>query len=122
MKRVLLIEDDRLSAQTMMHFLNAHGYETVVTTTGPEGVMAFERDHPDLVVTDVQLPQKNGFEVCFEIKRTEAGKSTPVLLMSAVYTDKDHAEQYAHDLRAEGYLIKPFAMNTFLARVQSLIG
>lgn len=122
MKRVLLVEDDPLSAQVMMHFLNAHGYETVVATTGPEGVKAFEREHPDLVVTDVQLPHKNGFEVCFDIKRTEAGKTTPVLLMSAVYTDKDHAEKYAENLQAEGYLIKPFAMNTFLARVQELIG
>jgi DNA-binding response OmpR family regulator len=106
----------------MSDFLNANGYYTMVASNGAQGVAAFERDPPDLVVADVQLPKKNGFEVCFEIKRTDAGKRTPVLLMSAVYTDKNHAERYAVDLRADGYFIKPFAMNDFLARVRDLIG
>lgn len=122
MKRILVVEDDPLNVQVMTHFLNAHGYETVVARNGPEGVAAFEREHPDLVVADVQLPRKNGFEVCFEIKRTPAGKTTPVLLMSAVYTDKEHAARYSEELHAEGYLIKPFEMNAFLEQVRALIG
>lgn len=122
MKRVLVVEDDPLSARVMQHFLKAHGYDAFVATNGPDGIDAFEREHPDLVVADVQLPRKNGFEVCFEIKRTEAGRQTPVLLMSAVYTDKTHAERYTSDLHAQGYLIKPFPMNAFLDRVRDLIG
>ena len=122
MKRVLVVEDDPLSVQVMTHFLTAHGYEILVARNGAEGIETFEREHPDLVVADVQLPRKNGFEVCFEIKRQESGKNTPVLLMSAVYTDKSHAERYSEDLKAQGYLIKPFRMNTFLDRVRELIG
>ena len=122
MKRILVVEDDPLSVQVMTHFLGAHGYATLVARSGVEAVETFERERPDLVVADIQLPRKNGFEVCFDIKRTDAGRSTPVLLMSAVYTDKEHATRYSGELRAEGYLVKPFEMNAFLDRVRALIG
>ncbi len=122
MKRVLVVEDDPLNVQVMTHFLAAHGYEILVARNGAEGMETFKREKPDLVVADVQLPRKNGFELCFEIKRDRDGQQTPVLLMSAVYTDKSHAERYSDELKAEGYLIKPFQMNAFLDRVRDLIG
>ncbi len=122
MKRVLVVEDDPLNVQVMTHFLRAHGYDTVVARNGVEGLEAFNTLDPDLVVADIQLPRKNGFEVCFDIKRTARGKRTPVLLMSAVYTDTDHAERYSAELAAEAFLVKPFEMNTFLKRVRNLIG
>lgn len=118
MKKVLVVEDDPLNVQVMSHFLRAHGYEIVVARTGTEGIEPFEAQHPDLVIVDVQLPRKNGFEV----KRTEAGRRTPVLLMSAVYTDKEHARRYSTELHADGYLVKPFAMHGLLRQVQELIG
>lgn len=121
-KSVLLVEDDPVNAQVMSHFLEAHGYRTAVARTGVEGVEAFERDLPDMAIVDIQLPRKNGFEVCFEIKRTDKGRATPVLLMSAVYTDTEHAERYSTELRADGYLTKPFEMSDLLERVRQLIG
>ena len=69
------------------------------------------------------LPRKNGFEVCFDIKRTERGRDTPVLLMSAIYKDVAHAEGYAkNELGAQGFLVKPFELSALLSRVRSLIG
>ena len=121
MKKVLVVEDDPLNVQVMSHFLRAHGYDIVVARTGTEGIEAFEEHHPDLVIVDVQLPRKNGFEVCFEVKRTEEGRRTPVLLMSAVYTDKEHAKRYSTELHADGYLVKPFDMHRLLRQVQGLI-
>lgn len=122
MKRVLVVEDDPLNAQVISHFLRAHNYEVVVARTGTEGIDAFGQTRPDLMLVDVQLPRKNGFEVCFEVKRTEEGRRTPVLLMSAVYTDKEHARRYSTDLKADGYLVKPFDMHGLLTRIQDLIG
>ena len=122
MKKVLVVEDDPLNVQVMSHFLRAHGYDIVVARTGTEGIEAFAEHHPDLVIVDVQLPRKNGFEVCFEVKRTEDGRRTPVLLMSAVYTDKEHAKRYSTELHADGYLGKPLDMHRLLRQVQGLIG
>ena len=123
MKKILVVEDDPLNLQILSDFLGAHGYEMSGATTGPEGIERFFADKPDLALIDVQLPRKNGFEVCFDIKRTQQGQSTPILLMSAVYTDTEHANKYTEKgLRAEGYLLKPFDLGHLLERVHTLIG
>jgi DNA-binding response OmpR family regulator len=122
MKSILIVEDDPLNAKLLTNLLEAHGYRTRLAKTGTEGVDAFGEETPDLMLIDVQLPRKNGFEVCFEVKRSDAGKSMPVLLMSAVYTDREHATRYSEELSADGYLMKPFDMNVLMERVHELIG
>ena len=122
-KKILVVEDDPVIGRVLGDFLDVHGYETHVARTGIEGVASFETDEPDMMLIDVMLPRKNGFEVCFDIKRTERGRRTPVLLMSAVYTDADHATRYAcDDLKAQGYLIKPFDLEVLLEKVRFFIG
>lgn len=123
MKKILVVEDDPINARLLTDYLGAHGYETSVARTGPEGMSCFEREAPDLMLIDVLLPRKNGFELCFDVKRTEHGRSMPVLLMSAIYRDVRHAREYAtHDLNAEGFITKPFEPSEILSRVQNLIG
>jgi len=120
MKKILVIEDDPLNREILSDYLGANGYEMVTAATGPEGLECFHQTDPDLLLIDIQLPRKNGFEVCFEAKQS---RDVPVLLMSAVYTDTEHAKPYAErGLKAEGYLVKPFGMAELLAQVQSLIG
>lgn len=122
MKKILVVEDDAVSARMLRDYLDAHGYATSVAVTGPEGMTRFQADPPDLMIVDVALPMKNGFELAFEVKRTERGRATPLLLMSAVYRD-DHAAKYARDdLHAQGWLSKPFDLRTLLEEVERLIG
>jgi DNA-binding response OmpR family regulator len=119
-KRILVIEDDAIGQKVVVDCLRAHGYEVSVARTGPEGVDRALRESPDLVLCDVLLPQKSGFEVCFEIKRA-AARDVPVILMSAVCKDA-YSEYYASvDLRAQGYLVKPFPMSTLLDRVRQVL-
>ncbi len=122
-KTILVVEDDPVNGLVLLDYLEAHGYRVRLSKTGPDGVAAFEQDRPDMVLVDVLLPRKNGFEVCFDIKRTERGRETPVLLMSAIYKDVAHAEQHARsNLGAAGFLVKPFGLGDLLTRVRSLIG
>lgn len=122
MKKILVVEDDPINLQILTDFLAAHGYEMRGAKTGSEGVASFWRERPDLMLIDVQLPRKNGFEVCWEIKRTPEGAEMPVLLMSAVYTPNDQLDRHAAPSLAAGYLTKPFDLGALLTRVQSLIG
>ena len=104
-------------------FLAANGYETIAASSGPEGMERFERDAPDLCLVDVQLPRKNGFELVREIKSLPAGKTTPVLLMSAVYTDRDQSNRTVQlGTLADGYLSKPFDLVYLLSQVRQLLG
>ncbi len=123
MKKILIVEDDPVNVLVLYDFLSAKGYHATVARNGRDGLIRFHEDSPDLMIIDVQLPLKSGFEVCFEVKRTPKGKTMPILLISAVYTDIEHAETYATDgLQAQGYLIKPFELTTLLDHVYRLIG
>ncbi len=117
-----MVEDDPVNLMILSDFLSAHGYETRGAVTGPEGIESFHLENPDLLLVDVQLPSKNGFEVCSEVKASTEGARTPVLLMSAVYTGREHLQRYATPGLADGYLLKPFDLAELLSRVRGLIG
>jgi two-component system response regulator MprA len=122
-KKILVVEDDPVNQQILADFLAANGYATIAASTGQEGLTRFEQDAPDLLLMDVRLPRKDGIEVCREIKSLPRGKTTPILLMSAAYSDHDQpsrAEQ-SHAL-ADGYLTKPFDLVALLAAVRQLLG
>lgn len=123
MKKILVVEDDPVNQQILSDFLAANGYSIIAASTGPEGIERFETDAPDLLLVDVQLPRKNGFELVREIKGQPTGKSTPILLMSAVYTDRDQSDRTVQlGALADGYLSKPFDLVALLATVRQLLG
>ena len=120
-KRILVVEDDPINQKVCSDFLTAHGYRVSIARTGTEGVEKAAILRPDLVVCDVALPQKSGFEVCFEIKRAPETRDVPVIFMSAVCKD-EYSELYASvDLRAQGYFTKPFSMAAMLQRIRELL-
>ena len=123
MKKILVVEDDPVNQTILVDFLAANGFETIAASSGPEGIDRFERDIPDLLLIDVQLPRKNGFELLREIKGRPEGKATPILLMSAVYNDRDQSNRTIElGTLADGYLCKPFDLVKLLAQVRQLLG
>ena len=121
MKKILVVEDDPVNQMILMDFLAANGYQTIAAATGPEGIEQFDRNAPDLCLVDVQLPRKNGFELVREMKGR--GTGTPILLMSAVYTDQDASTRTVQiGTLADGYLTKPFDLVELLAQVRQLLG
>ncbi len=122
MHTILIVEDDPVSAEVLATYLEAHGYETETARTGPEALQAFRRAPPDLMLLDVQLPYRNGFEVVHEVRKMPGGRDLPVVLMSAVYTDLERGRRYARQgLAAEDFLVKPFELETMLARVREIL-
>lgn len=123
MKKILVVEDDPVNQMILSDFLAANGYETIAASSGPEGIERFDRDAPDLLLVDVQLPRKSGFEIVAEIKSRPTGKKTPILLMSAVYTDRDQSSRTVQlGTLADGYLSKPFDLVHLLEQVRLLLG
>ena len=122
-KKILVVEDDPVNQMILSDFLAANGYETVAASSGPEGITRFEHEAPDLLLVDVQLPRKNGFELVREIKSRPDGRHTPILLMSAVYSDRDQSSRTVQlGTLADGYLSKPFDLVHLLAQVRALLG
>ena len=123
MKKILVVEDDPVNQMILLDFLAANGYDTFGASSGPEGIERFERDAPDLLLVDIQLPRKNGFELLHDIKSRPNGRATPILLMSAVYNDHDQSSRTIQlGTLADGYLSKPFDLVNLLAQVRQLLG
>ncbi len=121
-KKILIVEDDETNAMVVNDYLAAHGYDTIVARDGVAGVEAFKKVRPDLVILDLLLPKKNGYEACFDMRALSDGLDPPILLMSAVGKET-YAEAYAKtDQYVQGYLRKPFSMATLVELVGELLG
>jgi DNA-binding response OmpR family regulator len=118
---VLVIEDDETARRLLEDYLTARGFEVVAATNGAEGLELARQRKPDVVLCDVLLPRKSGFEVCFELKRRGADPSPPVVLMSAILqggADQRYAKEGVH---ADAYFVKPFPMSAMVSRIEQLL-
>ena len=116
-ERILLVEDDRALRETLCDALEDEGYETITAPDGNRGAdLAFSRRF-DLVILDLMLPGKGGFEILREIRAHDI--PTPVLLLTVRNDENDKVLGF--ELGADDYVTKPFGLRELLARVRSLL-
>jgi two-component system alkaline phosphatase synthesis response regulator PhoP len=112
--RILLIEDEPGLVLTLTDRLTSEHYEVVSTTDGPAGLRMAAEESWDLVILDVMLPGKNGFDVCRDLR--QQGVTTPVIMLTARGQVVDKV--LGLKLGADDYLTKPFDMLELLARIE----
>ena len=123
MKKILVVEDDPVNAHVLREFLRAYGYEALVAPDGAKGVSMFAAERPDLVIIDVLLPFKNGYDVFEDLRAMETGRKTPMFMMSAAFQRiADVHEKLPLSERAQAYFTKPFDLHTLLDHVQFYAG
>jgi DNA-binding response OmpR family regulator len=115
--RILLIEDESKVARAVRSGLEAEGYDVMIAATGDAGLRAATTRSFDLIVLDLMLPGRDGFEILAE--RRGVGDATPVLILTARDTVLDRVAGL--DSGADDYLVKPFAFAELLARVRALL-
>lgn len=116
-EKILLIEDEEALRMTLSDRLVAEGYVVDCASDGEEGLQKATEIACDLVVLDIMLPQKNGFDVCREIR--QAGLITPILILTARGQTVDKV--VGLKLGADDYLTKPFEMPELMARIEALL-
>lgn len=104
MPKILIIEDDLVFQQTLREFLQAEGFEIISAVDGEEGVKLAREKSPDLVLLDIILPKKNGYEVIAELKKEPATKNIPIVLLTNLGGMRD--VEKALELGATTYLVK----------------
>jgi two-component system copper resistance phosphate regulon response regulator CusR len=114
--RILVIEDEQKLAKALQEGLQAEGYEVAIAETGEEGFYSVQTESFELVVLDVMLPGRSGFEILKTMR--QLGFSTPVLMLTARDAIEDRVRGL--DSGADDYLVKPFAFPELLARVRAL--
>ncbi len=115
--RILLVEDEPAAAQMLAKGLREQGYAIDVSTDGEKALYQASINDYDLVILDVMLPRKDGFEVCREMR--SRGSVFPVLMLTARDTVEDRI--VGLDSGADDYLIKPFDFRELLARTRALL-
>ncbi len=111
---LLVVDDDPAIRRALQAELAAAGYRVATAEDGESGLAVFEREAPDLVLTDLAMPRRDGFGLIAAIR---AGRQTPVLVLTVRGGDQDKVR--ALDLGADDYVLKPFSMSELLARVRA---
>lgn len=114
MTTILIVEDEQQIARVLELELSFEGYETVVTHTGTDGLLAFHEQPIDLILLDVMLPEMNGLEVLKRIRKHN--EMIPVILLTAKGEIQDKVTGL--DYGANDYITKPFEFDELLARIR----
>ena len=114
MSRILIIEDEEAIAEIEKDYLELSDFEVVIEENGEKGLEKALAEDFDLVLLDVMLPGKDGFEICKEIRKE---KKVPILMVSAKKDDIDKIRGLG--LGADDYLSKPFSPSELVARVKA---
>jgi len=112
--RILVVDDERQITRMLRASLQASGYDVVVANDGLEGFARFEADKPDLIITDLAMPEMNGLELTQAIRHVS---NVPIIVLSV--RSGDRMKVKALDDGADDYLTKPFSTPELLARVRA---
>jgi two-component system alkaline phosphatase synthesis response regulator PhoP len=120
MTRKLLIADDEPNILISLEYLlKREGYQVTVARDGQEALDAVGRECPDLLLLDVMMPRKNGFEVCQALRADERFAALKILMLTAKGRDTDVAKGQA--LGADAYMTKPFATRELVQKIADML-
>ena len=112
--KILIVDDEPQITRVLRTALSTQGYEIRISTDGVEGLVALHTWKPDLVITDLAMPQMDGVELCREIR---AVSQIPIIVLSVRSQDRQKIE--ALDAGADDYVTKPFSIQELQARVRA---
>lgn len=117
MKKILIIEDEPNIRELILYNLQANGYEGVEAEDGIMGITMVHTEKPDLVLLDIMLPGKNGYDICRELR--EEGNKTPIIMLTAKTEEIDKV--LGLEFGADDYISKPFGIRELMARIKAVL-
>ena len=118
-KTILVADDEPNIVISLEYLLQREGYTVIVARDGQEALDANTRDKPDLVLLDVMMPHKSGFEVCQAVRGDVALQSIRILMLTAKGRETDVAKGLA--LGADAYMTKPFSTRELVQKVAQML-
>ena len=114
--KILVVDDDVNICELLTVYLEREGFEVKSAGNGEDALMLFSIFEPDLVLLDIMLPKKDGWQICREIKEM---RSTPIIMITAKGSVVDKVLGF--ELGADDCLVKPFSMQEIAARVKAVL-
>jgi DNA-binding response OmpR family regulator len=117
MPRILIVDDEPAIVQGLEDNLRFEGYETLAASSGEQGLARALGEAPDLVLLDVTMPGRSGWDVCRELR--QRGLDVPIIMLTARGEEADRVRGL--ELGADDYVTKPFSLRELLARVRAVL-
>ncbi len=121
MQKILVIDDDAVVRETIIQILEDYGYEVVSAEDGSRGVKLFRSERPDLVITDIIMPEKEGIQTIMEI-RAECPTAKIIAVSGGGRIGNTDFLKIAQKLGATDIIAKPFDPDEFLSRISQCLG
>ena len=118
-KRILVVEDHEENRRIVGYLLASAGFEMIEAVTGEEGVAAAERERPDLILMDIQLPGLDGYEATRRIKGNPALHHIPIIVVTSYALSGDDVK--AFQAGCDAYVTKPFVPRELLAKIREYL-
>ncbi len=118
-EKILVVDDSPTERRIVAASLQSRGYTVVTAADGDEALEKAGSEHPRLIVLDVVMPRKNGFQVCRQLKQAEATRDIKILILSNKGEENDR--YWGLKQGADGYMVKPFSDQEFLAAVGQML-
>jgi twitching motility two-component system response regulator PilH len=118
--KILIVDDSPAESRLMQSLLDRAGYSSVAIHDPTRLEQMIDLEHPSLILLDVVMPQRNGFQVCRELKRHADYSRIPVVLVTSKNTESD--KFWGKEQGADGYVVKPFSGDDLVGAVNRLIG
>lgn len=119
MRTVLIVDDDLTLQAALSRRLQQQGFEVINATSAADGLRLFTEHRPDVVVSDVLMPQMDGFEFCRRLRASPSGELVPFIFLSSL--SEVESRIHAHNIGADDYLVKPFHPRELIAKINGLI-
>jgi CheY-like chemotaxis protein len=120
MAKILLVEDNEMNRDMLARRLQRRGYEMLVAVDGAAGVSMAQQETPDLILMDISLPVKDGYQATRELKGDDATRAIPIIALTAHAFDSDRNEALAAG--CDDYDTKPVDFTRLLQKIEALIG
>ncbi len=114
--RVLIVDDEKNICELIRLYVEKEGFQTFVAYDGEEAIEKFHRDTPDIILLDIMLPRKDGWQVCREIRRES---DVPIIMLTAKGEVFDKV--LGLELGADDYVVKPFEPKELVARIKAVL-
>jgi two-component system phosphate regulon response regulator PhoB len=118
-EKILIVEDEKNIAKLIRYNLEKSEYDCTVARTGEDALSILEKQHFDLIILDIMLPEMDGFEVCRNIKQAPNIKNIPIIMLTAKGEEVDRI--VGLELGADDYMTKPFSPRELILRIKAVL-
>jgi len=120
MPKILVVDDEPEIVKLVAKLMESRGHQVVIARDGQEALEVAEREQPNLIVLDLNLPKVDGFEVCRRLKTGAATRTIPIVMLTASFVTVDDATRGIGS-GADEYVVKPFLREVLIHNVERLL-